>query len=65
MWIMPLHLHVNQNSDYDDEIFFPIFKFEGIYMAIDCMISTCRDNSHFFFKCVYYRVYSMAGIIPH
>ena len=21
MWVMPQHLHINQNSDYDDDIF--------------------------------------------
>ena len=34
MWMLPLYLHVNQKSDYDDDDDFPIVKMNAKYAEI-------------------------------
>ena len=38
MWMMPLHLHVNQKSDYDDMIPVPI-RNGGSYMSTHVLLN--------------------------
>ena len=52
MWMMPLHLHVNQKSDYDDMILFPgiaVFMFAFITLENNLdpvLISRFLNLSH-------------------
>ena len=64
MWMMPLHLHVNQKSDYDDDMMSlatllnpPVNgKIQGLFKAYECFSSSYQGKISFqgLFKTVLY-----------
>ena len=46
MWMMPLHLHVNQKSDYDDDDDYKKIGYNiNVYIATDCMLGGQPNHS--------------------
>ena len=45
MWMMPLHLHINQKSDYDDYDELGIFLYNSRFLfSFLCSVNLCQLN---------------------
>ena len=47
MWMMPLHLHVNQKSDYDDDDVYSYWRDANNYQ---------QEKTHLFYKIIHFFV---------